>query len=136
MTENKEEVKSEHKTEVPVSFEQMIENEIKAKGVDAPRVTKEHVDALFKQIKIIIGQITETRILATAYLDGFAIADGFSSPIDPKNFDEQIGIKLAQKKCATAAYDKLWELEGYRLSRSLVEQKQSQSNEPAEQAVS
>lgn len=106
----------------PISFEEDIQNELKAKGKDkGPRVKKEDVDILYSKLKFLFNKISETRIVCTAHLDGFAIADGFSSCINPENFDEQIGCKIAQKNCCLAAYDKLWELEGYRLSRSLNE---------------
>jgi hypothetical protein len=114
----------EQKSEIPVSFEQMIENEITAKGLTAPRVTKEQIDTLFSKLQFVLGRVSETRILCTATLDGFVIADGASAVVDPKNFDEEIGKKIAHKKCAMNAYDKLWEFEGYRLARSLVENKQ------------
>ncbi len=120
----------------PVSFEQQIENEIVAKGLEGNRVKKEDIDKLFAKLKFIIGKVSETRIICTAILDGFAVADGSSSVVDPKSFDEQIGIKIAQKKCAMAAYDKLWEFEGYRLARSLAENKQSTEEAPGEQAAS
>jgi len=112
----------ENKVEIPVSFEQSIENELKAKGKDkGNRVKKEDIDILYKKLKFIVGQVSETRLVCTASLDGFAIADGSSDVIDPANFDKEIGFKIAQKKCCLKAYDKLWELEAYRLSRSLNE---------------
>lgn len=114
--------KIENKVEIPVSFEQSIENELKAIGKDkGNRVKKEDIDALYKKLKFIVGQVSETRLVCTAFLDGFAIADGSSDVIDPANFDKKIGFKIAQKKCCLIAYDKLWEYEGYRLSRSLNE---------------
>ena len=108
------------------SFEDKIEEEIVAKGLTAPRVTKEYIDNLFDKVEYVFGQVKENRIMCSAYLDGFSIADGFGACVDPKNFDEEIGKKIAYKNCKLLAYDKLWELEGYRLSRSLVEAAVSQ----------
>jgi len=105
------------------SFNDKIEKEIQEKGLTAPRVTKEHIDALMRKVILLTGKVSETRILCSATLDGFVIADGFSACISPENFDEQIGIKIAQQNAAKAAYDKLWELEGYLLSRRLFEEK-------------
>ena len=110
----------ETKTAVPTSFEQAVEDDLKKKGKDkGARVLKADIDALYKKLSFITGKVSDTRIVCTAYLDGFAIADGFSSTIDPKTFDEEIGCKIALKNCSLKAYDKLWELEGYLLSRAL-----------------
>lgn len=106
-------------TKKPMSFESKIEEEIIEKGLTAPRVTKAQIDELYSQLEFIYGKVSETRIMCSALLNGFVIADGFSACIDPKNFDEQIGMQIASKKCSMAAYDKFWELEGYRLARSL-----------------
>lgn len=115
-------MENKQKTQISVSFEQAVEDELKKKGKDqGHRVKKADIDALFKKLKLVLGKVSETRIICTAYLDGFSIADGFSSCIDPKNFDEEIACKIAQRRCSLTAYEKLWELEGYRLSRSLNE---------------
>lgn len=118
---NGEEIKKK-----PVSFEQKIEDQIVEKGLTAPRVTKDQIDALYAKLIFEVGQVALTRIMCTATLDGFSIADGFSACVDPKNFDLQIGGEIATKNCATAAYAKLWEFEGYRLSRSLNETAEKQ----------
>ena len=118
---NGEEIKKK-----PISFEQKIENDIVKKGLTAPRVTKEQIDILYAKLKFEVGQISSTRIICMAALDGFIIADGFSACVDPRNFDMGIGTEIATKNCATAAYAKLWELEGYRLSRSLNETAEKQ----------
>lgn len=103
------------------TFEEVIEEKIVAKGLTAPRVTKEQIDKLFEEVLFTFGQVSDTRIMCTATLDGFAIADGFGGCVDPENFDTEIGQQIAYKNCKPAAYNKLWELEGYRLSRSLKE---------------
>lgn len=105
------------------SFEQVIEEKIVEKGLTAPRVTKQQIDDLFSQLSFVFGKVSETRIMCSAVLDGFSIADGFGACVDPKNFDEEIGKQIAYKNCSVAAYDELWRLEGYRLSRSLNEAK-------------
>lgn len=108
------------KVNIPVSFEQSVEDDLKKKGKDkGARVKKADIDALYSKLNFITGKVSDTRIVCTAYLDGFAIADGFSSTIDPKTFDEEIGCKIALKNCSLKAYDKLWEFEGYLLSRAL-----------------
>lgn len=113
---------TEQTSEKKKSFEDVIEEAVVKKGVKAPRITKAEIDALYNKLEFVFGKVSETRIMCSASLDGFVIADGFGACVDPANFDEQIGMQIAQKKCSLAAYDKLWELEGYRLSRFLNEQ--------------
>lgn len=103
------------------SFEEIIEEKIIAKGLPHPRVTKEYIDALFARIEFVFGKVAENRIMCSADLDGFSIADGFGACVDPRRFDEEIGKQIAYKNCRLKAYDELWRLEGYRLSRSLKE---------------
>lgn len=114
-------------------FNQQIEKEIEDKGLNGPRVHKEQIEALKGKLVFTFGRISETRIICSAYLDGFAVADGFAACVDPKNFDEQIGMKIAHKNCVHAAHEKLWEFEGYRLSRSLNES--AEREEPAERDI-
>jgi S-adenosylhomocysteine hydrolase len=125
MSEDKKKVSMEEATgidtEKPMSFEAHIEEEINKKNLNAPRVKKEDIDKLYEKVEFTFGRISDTEIICQGKLDGFTIARGFGACVDPKNFDEQIGMKIAHKKCALEAYDKLWELEGYRLSRSLNE---------------
>lgn len=106
---------------VEVSFEQEIENEIIAKNLTAPRVTKGYIDKLFAEVVYTNMQVAPTRVLCQATLGGFSLADGFAACVSVENFDFELGCKLAQKKAEILAHDKLWELEGYLLSRSLNE---------------
>lgn len=114
-------------TEQNESFEEKIEKEIIEKGLTAPRVTKEQVDSLYGKLEFSLGRLSDTRIMCSAVLDGFSIADGFGACVDPKNFDEEVGSKIAQKNASLKAYEELWRLEGYRLSRSIVEAAEKQS---------
>lgn len=104
-----------------LSFDDKIEKEIIEKGLTNPRVTKEQIDALLVKLEFSFGRVSETRVMCSASLDGFIIADGFGACVDPRNFDEEVGKKIALENCAYAAKKELWRLEGYRLSRSIVE---------------
>ena len=84
-------------------------------------VTKEQIDALALKLKFVYGKTSENRIVCTATLDGFPIADGDCVVIHSENFDEKQAIDTAVNRCKINSYHKLWELEGYKLSRSLNE---------------
>ena len=102
---------------------QSIEKEIQAKGLNAPRITKEQIDTLMDRVFffVIIPQGT-TSTFAHAYLDGkFFLATGHSACVSPENFNVEIGEKIAIDKVKAAAWHKLWELEGYRLYQQLKE---------------
>ena len=97
--------------------DQEIEKDIQAKGLTAPRITKDQIDALMARVLFyyVVPEGT-TSTFAHAYLDGkFYLATGHSACVSPENFNAEIGIKIAQSKAEAAARDKLWELEGYRL---------------------
>lgn len=100
-----------------------IEQEIQDKGLNAPRVTKEQIDALMARVSfyLIVPEGT-TSTVAHAYLDGrFHLATGHSACVSPENFNAELGEKIALDKAEAAARDKLWELEGYRLYRQTTE---------------
>ncbi len=100
-------------------FEESIEKEIQEKGLTAARVTKAHIDALFAKLTYTVYQIAPTRMIVSAALDGFFVADGFSACVSPENFNYELGARIAKERCEKEAFNKLWELEGYRLSRML-----------------
>jgi hypothetical protein len=56
----------------------------------------------------VVGQ--KTSVCALTLKNGFEVI-GTSAPVDKKNFNEEIGKKIAYEK----ALNKLWETEGYRL---------------------
>lgn len=99
-----------------------MEQEIQDKGLTAPRITFDHIENLASQLtfKTHVFEGTTTTV-ATAFLDGFSVATEISACASPENFDAELGAKYAIVKAKTTAKSKLWELEGYRLQRSLVE---------------
>jgi hypothetical protein len=104
--------------------DQAVEAQIQAKGLLAPRVTPAQIDALMERVNYVTvqrpGDTTSTYV--HAFLDGrFALGTGFSACVDPANFNADIGSEIATKKAMSAARDKLWELEGYRLYASQKE---------------
>lgn len=100
-----------------MTTEQNIEKEIVSKGLNAPRLTPDHIDS------VIIGETYtnlpdgRTVICQLTLQNGFTV-DGKSACVSKENFDQEIGNKIAR----TNAREKIWELEGYLLKQKLFEQ--------------
>lgn len=94
--------------------EQKIEQEIQDKGLNAPRLTPDHIDS------VIIGETYtnlpdgRTVICQLTLKNGYTI-DGKSACVSKSNFDQEIGNKIARQN----AREKIWELEGYLLKEKL-----------------
>lgn len=100
-----------------------IEKEIQAKGLTAPRITKQEIDELLGRVVYTfdVRPNGSTVTLAHAFLDGdFYLATGFSNCVSPENFNAELGKKIASANAKLAAEDKLWELEGYALRKRLA----------------
>lgn len=91
-----------------------IEQEILAKGLTAPRVTNDHIDA------IIVGETYtqlpsgRTLICELTLANGFTVR-GESSCVSIENFNLDLGKKISRAD----ARDKIWQLEGYLLRERL-----------------
>jgi hypothetical protein len=114
-----------------------IEQEIKLKGLNAPRITPDDIEAN------IIAEHYFDAFMASAhgtakYYDGFedchvdalrlltfcvlTLKNGFmvtgeSAFASPENFDAEIGKKIARQN----ARNKIWALEGYLLKQNIFE---------------
>ena len=98
--------------------DQEIEQEVQAKGLEAPRITPSRIDELMSRLVYTfdVRPNGSTTTLAHAFLDGsFYLATGVSACVSPENFDEKIGMDIAMDNARSAARDRLWELEGYML---------------------
>lgn len=118
--------------------DQAIEEQIQAKGLNAPRITPAHIEAcilredFFTAAEGCLGHsmandqdlagdppdslFTLTTCVLTLQ-NGFTVT-GESNCASPENFDPQIGRDIARRNAA----DKIWLLEGYRLKQLLHEQ--------------
>ena len=109
--------------------EQQIEQEIQEKGLNAPRLTPDHIDSKIKAIRYLTGDVTpayssddwrkdkSTPCLTICILtldNGFTVT-GESACASPENFDKLIGQKIAYEN----AREKIWMLEGYLLKEKL-----------------
>jgi hypothetical protein len=134
---------------VPAS-EAAVEQEIQAKGLTAPRVTPEHIDAQIVRVDYLIpgehihllaqangisgAQVPLSLMLLTICVltlaNGFTVT-GESACASPENFDAELGRKIAFRN----ARDKIWALEGYQLRSWLQAQKALASASPEVQAA-
>ncbi len=99
-----------------MSNEQQIEQEIQTKGLNAPRLTPQHIDS------VIVGETYtnlpdgRTVICQLTLKNGFTV-DGKSACVSKDNFNQEIGNKIAREN----AREKIWELEGYLLKEKLYQ---------------
>ena len=94
--------------------EQQIEAEIKAKGLTAPRLTPNLIDAAIVSEQYHIFTGTTLTVCALTLRNGF-IVTGESAAAAAANFDQAIGRKIAREN----ARNKIWALEGYLLREKL-----------------
>lgn len=112
--------------------EQQIEQEIQDKGLNAPRLTPDHIDSKIKGVyysnplqgvdpKTAMDEGTHQSLRCLTFCtivleNGFTVT-GESACASPENFDEAIGQKIAFNN----AREKIWVLEGYLLKEKLYQ---------------
>lgn len=94
--------------------EKAIEAEIQAKGLNAPRLTPDHIDAQIDDVAFYVFPGTTLTVCAMTLRNGF-IVTGESAAASPENFDVEIGRKIARDN----ARNKIWAFEGYALRNRL-----------------
>jgi len=92
-----------------------IENEIQAKGLNAPRLKPENLDQAIVSEQYYVFPKTTLTICALTLKNGF-IVTGESASVSSENFDKEIGRKIAREN----ARNKIWSLEGYVLRNKLA----------------
>lgn len=95
--------------------EQAIEQEIRAKGLNAPRLTPADIDMTIVGEDYHIFPGTTVTVCCLKLKNGF-IVTGESAAASPQNFDVEIGRKIARQN----AREKIWALEGYLLRDTLA----------------
>lgn len=95
--------------------EQKLEQEIKDKGLNAPRLTPDSIDSVIVGEDYHIFTGTTLTVCCLKLKNGFTVT-GESAAASPENFDIEIGRKIARQN----ARDKVWVLEGYLLKERLV----------------
>ena len=95
--------------------EAKIEAEIQAKGLNAPRLTPENIDAVIVSEEYYVfpsgGRMT---VCALTLRNGYIVV-GESSSVSRENFNADLGQKIARDN----ARNKIWALEGYLLREKL-----------------
>ncbi len=95
--------------------EQEIEKEIQDKGLVAPRLTPELIDAIIENESF--HKLTDVlTVCVLTLVNGFTVT-GESACASPENYNEELGNKIAKGN----ARDKIWMLEGYLLKQKLHE---------------
>lgn len=94
--------------------ERAIEQEIQAKGLNAPRLNPQHIDDTIKSEAYHVFPGTTLTVCALTLKNGFHVV-GESAAASPENFNEEIGRKIARDN----ARGKIWALEGYLLRSRL-----------------
>ena len=94
--------------------EQAIEDEIQAKGLNAPRLTPALIDEQIIDEAFHRFPGTTVTVCMLTLRNGFNVI-GESAAASPENFDAAIGPKIAREN----ARAKIWPLEGYTLRNAL-----------------
>ena len=94
--------------------DQEIEQEIQAKGLNAPRLTPQDIEMAVagEEYTVFSGRLT---VCVLTLQNGFLVT-GESSCVSAENFDAELGRKIARDN----AKNKVWELEGYALRKRLA----------------
>lgn len=96
--------------------EQQIESEIRAKGLNAPRLTPNDIDSTIADAQFHNFPGTTVTVCCLKLRNGYCVT-GESAAASPENFDKEIGESIAYRN----ARDKIWALEGYLLRQALHE---------------
>ncbi|MBY9700611.1 hypothetical protein ISH39_03460 [Pseudomonas aeruginosa] len=97
-----------------MSNEKAVEQEIQAKGLNAPRLTPDLIDAAIVNAAYHIFPGTTVTVCCLTLRNGFTVI-GEDACASPENFDEELGRKIARDN----ARNKIWQLEGYLLRQRL-----------------
>lgn len=96
--------------------EKYIEKEINEKGLNAPRLRPDDIDAAIKKEQYHVFDGSCLTVCCLSLQNGFTVT-GESACASPDNFNEEIGQKIAREN----ARNKIWALEGYLLRQKLHE---------------
>lgn len=95
--------------------EQTVEQALKAKGFNPPRITPAHIDSVIKGEQYQVFEGTTVTVCLLTLKNGAKVIGHNYGSIDPTQQDWDIGKTEAKKM----AVEKVWELEGYLLKDRL-----------------
>jgi len=90
-----------------------VEKKAKEKGLNAPRLTPDDINAKIKGTTFTNLPSGKCVVCEITLVNGFTVR-GESACVSPANFDQEIGNGIAQ----THARGKIWQLEGYLLQEN------------------
>ena len=96
--------------------ENELEEEIKNKNLNAPRLTPDIIDSLIKEKSF--HRLTDVLTVCVLTLQNEFTVTGESACASPANYNQQIGEDIA----FTNARDKIWQFAGYALKQKLYEE--------------
>ena len=96
--------------------ENAIEAEIQAKGLNAPRLNPDLIDATIAGEDYYVFPGTTLTVCCLTLRNGFTVT-GEAAAASPENFNVEIGRKIARQN----AREKIWALEGYLLRQRLID---------------
>jgi len=96
--------------------EQAIEKEIQERGLNAPRLTPEHIDSIIEGATFTKLESGKCMVCELTLKNGFTVR-GEAGCVSKANYNIEIGEKISKEN----ARDKIWELEGYLLQQRLFE---------------
>jgi hypothetical protein len=102
--------------------EQGIEDEIQSKGLNAPRLSPEKIDATIAETQYYVFPNTVTTVCCLTLQNGYTVI-GKSAPASEDNFDKELGEKIAFAN----AREQIWALEGYLLKQELHEEAEGEA---------
>jgi len=96
--------------------EATTEKMIQEKGLKAPRLTPDLIDATIQREHYHTFKGTTLTVCVLELINGFTVT-GESAAVSLENFNEEIGRKIAREN----AREKIWQLEGYLLREKLYQ---------------
>lgn len=99
---------------MPEYTEADIEGDVLQKGLTAPRITPDDIDAKIASEQYYVFPGTTVTVCALTLKNNYTVI-GHSAAASPENFDAEIGREIAHME----ARDKIWALEGYLLRERL-----------------
>jgi len=101
---------------MPGYFDQQIEDDIVAKGLNFPRLKPDNIEEVIVGENYFVFPGTTVTVCCLKLRNGYCVI-GEAAAVSRENFDYEIGQKVARQH----AKDKIWALEGYLLKQRIAD---------------